>query len=156
MAGSFGDLFGALGDLGNDAGMKAMGIVAQTIATLALSFAQAMTTCKTWYEWVAFGITGTAQLISMVSQIKSLNSGGYAGGGIIPGSRYAGDRLTANVNSGEMILNKRQQNNLFNAIDQDKLGGGNIKTTISSVRVQGSELILAINNERQKHGKSKL
>lgn len=156
LAGSFGDLFGALGDLGNDAGMKAMGIVAQTIATLALSFAQAMTTCKTWYEWVAFGITGTAQLISMVSQIKSLNSGGYAGGGIIPGSSYAGDRLTANVNSGEMILNRRQQNNLFNAIDQDKLGGGNIKTTISSVRVQGSELILAINNERQKHGKSKL
>ena len=156
LAGSFGDLFGALGDLGNDAGMKAMGIVAQTIATLALSFAQAMTTCKTWYEWVAFGITGTAQLISMVSQIKSLNSGGYAGGGIIPGSSYAGDRLTANVNSGEMILNRRQQNNLFNAIDQDKLGGGNIKTTISTVRVQGSELILAINNERQKKGKSKL
>ena len=156
LAGSFGDLFGALGDLGNDAGIKAMGIVAQTIATLALSFAQAMTTCKTWYEWVAFGITGTAQLISMVSQIKSLNSGGYAGGGIIPGSSYAGDRLTANVNSGEMILNRRQQNNLFNAIDQDKLGGGNIKTTISTVRVQGSELILAINNERQKKGKSKL
>ena len=156
LAGSFGDLFGALGDLGNDAGMKAMGIVAQTIATLALSFAQAMTTCKTWYEWVAFGITGTAQLISMVGQIKSLTAGSYAHGGIIPGSRYAGDRLTANVNSGEMILNRRQQNNLFNAIDQDKLGGGNIKTTISSVRVQGSELILAINNERQKHGKSKL
>ena len=156
MAASFGDLFSALGDLGNDAGMKAMGIIAQTIATLALSFAKAMTTCKTWYEWVAFGITGTAQLISMISQIKSITSGSYAGGGIIPGSSYAGDRLTAQVNSGEMILNRRQQNNLFNAIDQDKLGGGNTKTTISSVRVQGSDLVLAINNERQKHGKSKL
>ena len=156
MAASFGDLFSALGDLGNDAGMKAMGIIAQTIATLALSFAKAMTTCKTWWEWAAFGITGTAQLISMVSQIKSLTAGSYAHGGIIPGSSYAGDRLTAQVNSGERILKRRQQNNLFNAIDQDKLGGGNIKTTISSVRVQGSELILAINNERQKHGKSKL
>ena len=48
-----------------------------------------------------------------VHLISGSDAGKYAGGGIVPGTSYSGDRLTANVNSGEMILNKEQQSRLF-------------------------------------------
>lgn len=37
-----------------------------------------------------------------------------AGGGIVPGSMYNGDRVLIGANSGEMMLNKDQQSGLFN------------------------------------------
>lgn len=41
----------------------------------------------------------------------------FATGGIVPGSSFAGDNVNANVNSGEMILNERQQGRLFKIAD---------------------------------------
>ena len=38
---------------------------------------------------------------------------GFEEGGIVPGNSYSGDRIQANVNSGEMILNARQQAKLL-------------------------------------------
>lgn len=38
----------------------------------------------------------------------------YATGGIVPGTSYTGDRVIIGANSGEMVLNKDQQSNLFN------------------------------------------
>ena len=70
-----------------------------------------------WVTWLAFGLTGAAQLASMIAQIKGLNSGGYANGGIIPGSSMSGDRVLARVNSGEMILNTMQQRRLFGMLN---------------------------------------
>jgi uncharacterized protein YjbJ (UPF0337 family) len=141
-----GELFSALGEVADDDGLKVMGIVAQAVATVALSFAQALTSCKTWVDWLAFGITGLATMVTMISQIKSLTAGGYAQGGIIPGSSYYGDRLTARVNSGEMILNKRQQNNLFNMLDQGAMPSANgANVTVTGV-VRGTDLILVQKN----------
>ncbi len=56
-----------------------------------------------------------ASVASSIAQAKQLlsSAGSYATGGIIPGTSYSGDRLTAQVNSGEMILNKQQQKQLF-------------------------------------------
>ncbi len=44
-------------------------------------------------------------------------AGAFAGGGIVGGGSYSGDRMQAYVNSGEMILNGRQQGNLFDILD---------------------------------------
>jgi hypothetical protein len=43
----------------------------------------------------------------MAAQVSSI-TGSYATGGIVPGNSFTGDRLTAKVNSGEMILNSGQ------------------------------------------------
>jgi len=43
--------------------------------------------------------------------------GGFAQGGIVPGGSFNGDKVPAYVNSGEMILNGRQQGNLFDILD---------------------------------------
>jgi hypothetical protein len=45
----------------------------------------------------------------------------FATGGVVPGNNTQGDNVLARVNSGEMILNKGQQQNLFDMI---KGGGG--------------------------------
>ena len=144
--GALGGLFSALGDATDDAGMKTMGIIAETLATMALSFAKALKSCTTWYEWVAFGITGMTQLVSMVSQIKQLTAGGYAEGGIVPGNSFAGDKVMAMVNSGEMILNTHQQKNLFDMLNG--ITGSAITSTKFEFegRIRGKDMLLT-----QKH-----
>lgn len=60
-------------------------------------------------------IVGT--VASTISQAKSIigsaDAGKFAGGGVVGGTSYTGDKLTANVNSGEVILNREQQANLL-------------------------------------------
>lgn len=144
--GALGGLFSALGDATDDAGMKTMGIIAETLATMALSFAKALKSCTTWYEWVAFGITGMTQLVSMVSQIKQLTAGGYAEGGIVPGNSFAGDKVMAMVNSGEMILNTHQQKNLFdmlNGITGTGIASSKVELT---GKIRGKDLLLVQKN----------
>lgn len=62
-------------------------------------------------------IVGTvASTIAQAKQIvQGANAGSFEGGGVIKGNSYTGDKLTANVNSNEVILNPEQQaNTLFN------------------------------------------
>lgn len=144
--GELGSLFSQLGDATDDAGIKAMGIIAEAVATMALSFAKALKSCGSWYEWLIFGVTGMTQLASMVSQIKQLTSGGYAEGGIVPGNSFNGDKVMAMVNSGEMILNTHQQKNLFdmlNGITGTGIASSKIELT---GRIRGKDLLLAQKN----------
>ena len=144
--GQLGSLFSQLGDATDDAGIKAMGIIAEAVATMALSFAKALKSCGSWYEWLIFGVTGMTQLASMVSQIKQLTAGGYAEGGIVPGNSFNGDKVMAMVNSGEMILNTHQQKNLFdmlNGITGTGIASSKIELT---GRIRGKDLLLAQKN----------
>lgn len=144
--GELGSLFSQLGDATDDAGVKTMSIIAQAVATMALSFANALKNCGSWYEWLVFGVTGMVQLASMVSQIKQLTAGGYAEGGIIPGNSFAGDKVMAMVNSGEMILNTHQQKNLFDMLNG--ITGSAITSTKFEFegRIRGKDMLLT-----QKH-----
>ena len=144
--GELGSLFSQLGDATDDAGVKTMSIIAQAVATMALSFANALKNCGSWYEWLVFGVTGMVQLASMVSQIKQLTAGGYAEGGIIPGNSFAGDKVMAMVNSGEMILNTHQQKNLFdmlNGITGTGIASSKVELT---GKIRGKDLLLVQKN----------
>lgn len=55
----------------------------------------------------------------------------FANGGIVGGSSFSGDNVPARVNSGEMILNKGQQANLF-ALANNGGSGGQANVTIIS------------------------
>lgn len=88
-------------------------------------------------------------IMSVIAMIASLK---FANGGIVPGTSFTGDNLTARVNSGEMILNKRQQTNLFNALNNNSIGSGNGQLT---VRIHGSDLVGVMKNYNNKMNKIK-
>ena len=46
---------------------------------------------------------------------------GYASGGVVPGTSYSGDKVITGLNSGEMVLNKTQQANLFGLANQPQV-----------------------------------
>ena len=86
---------------------------------------------------IAAGVAAVVAALSMI--------GAFADGGIVGGNSTSGDKLTARVNSGEMILNKGQQATLFNAIKSGNLGGGNVQ-----FKIRGSDLVGAIGNYNSK------
>lgn len=145
----------ALQQLGGDSAAAKAGMVAAAIGQFVLSFAQAMSTCKTWIDWLAFGISGTAQLTSIISTISQ-----FATGGIVGGNQTSGDKVLVRVNSGEMILNAAQQARLFaiangaavqgvsvNTAGLQNIGGG-ISTTLGiKGRLRGRDIVMAVANE---------
>lgn len=145
----------ALQQLGGDSAAAKAGMVAAAIGQFVLSFAQAMSTCKTWIDWLAFGISGTAQLTSIISTISQ-----FATGGIVGGNQTSGDKVLVRVNSGEMILNAAQQARLFaiangaavqgvsvNTAGLQGIGGG-ISTTLGiNGRLRGRDIVMAVANE---------
>ena len=59
-------------------------------------------------------IMGVATATQLAAQIAAKPvPPSFASGGIVPGTSYSGDNVQANVNSGEMILNARQQRALW-------------------------------------------
>lgn len=67
--------------------------------------------------WVAAG----AAALSVVATMASIPK--FANGGIVPGISFAGDKVPAMLNSGEMILNGSQQANLFKMLNSKLYGG---------------------------------
>ena len=144
----------SLASITGDAGIQVAGIVAKAIAQIALgaatATAQAAETGNPWV-WLAFGATAMAEMFAMISSIHSAT--GYATGGVVGGNSTNGDRLLIRVNSGEMILNKRQQTNLYNAIASGNIGGGGGTSTVS-FRLRGSDIYGALKNYSAIKGKS--
>lgn len=145
----------ALQQLGGDSAAAKAGMMAAAIGQFVLSFAQAMSTCKTWIDWLAFGISGTAQLTSIISTISQ-----FATGGIVGGNQTSGDKVLVRVNSGEMILNAAQQARLFaiangaavqgvsvNTAGLQSIGGGISATLSINGRLRGRDIVMAVANE---------
>ena len=92
-------------------------------------------------------ITAIGAIASLIAAVSSIPK--FATGGIVGGSSLVGDNVLVGVNSGEMILNKRQQANLFNLLDAKYTGNSatnqNVKFTIS-----GKDLVATLNNYNDK------
>ena len=67
------------------------------------------------------GAAGAAQ-IALITANKPV-APSFATGGIVGGTSYTGDRVQANVNSGEMILTYAQQKRLFDIANGGRTGG---------------------------------
>lgn len=145
----------ALQQLGGDSAAAKAGMMAAAIGQFVLSFAQAMSTCKTWIDWLAFGILGTAQLTSIISTISQ-----FATGGIVGGNQTSGDKVLVRVNSGEMILNAAQQARLFAIANGAAVQGVSVNTArLQGVgsdmgakfsingRLRGRDIVMAVANE---------
>lgn len=137
-----------------DPAVKVLGIIAQAIATVALSFAQALSkdTKLGVFGWIAAAAAGTAAMFSTISAIKSATAGSYAEGGIVPGNSFSGDNLTANVNSGELILNRAQQNTLAAQLRQQNSGNKSYQPSY----VSGEQIWVAMNRYLKRSGQGEV
>lgn len=100
-----------------------------------------------------FNLAAIATVVGAIASIfASLPK--FASGGIVGGSSYAGDRIPVLANSGEMILSKRQQGNLFHLLDSGAgtAGGGGGQVVF---RIKGPELVGVLDNYNRKMNKAR-
>lgn len=83
------------------------------------------------------GASGAVQIATITAN-KPKNPS-FATGGIVPGTSYSGDRVTANVNSGEMILNAQQQKNLWDMANSR--GGGAVVNMPVTIENNASDVV---------------
>ena len=85
------------------------------------------------------GASGAIQIATITAN-KPKNPS-FATGGIVPGTSYSGDRVQANVNSGEMILNAQQQRNLWDMANSR--GGGAVVNMPVTIENNASDAVSA-------------
>lgn len=128
----------ALQKIGGDGMVAKVGAVMAAIGQIILGFATASAQAAALgpFGWLAFLGAGLAAVATTISTLK-----GFAEGGIIEGASHTGDKVLARVNAGEMVLNKRQQSNLFNLLDGNGIGhntgGGKVEFVIKGSALKG-------------------
>lgn len=140
MAASMVAMGSALTQLGEDSAAAKAGLILSAVGQIVLGFAQATaqeSKLGVW-GWIAAIASGIGVMATTISQIK-----GFSQGGIFSGNSVVGDNNIARVNSGEMILTKTQQSNLFRLLDNNTAGGN---VSAGTVRVKGSDLYIALSN----------
>ena len=163
--GTMGQSFGQLGQvIGGTAGefMKFVGGAIQGIASLipqiASLFVAQQAEAEAGVASSASSLPFPANLIAMATGIASVvamfaSMPKFAEGGIVPGNSYTSDRIISALSSGEMVLNKRQQSNLFNLLDGNRTNtfeGGSVKFEIDGKVIKG-----VLNNTNKVNSKLK-
>lgn len=126
---SIGQLADAFGDKNKAAAAAskalALGQVAvETGVALAKGIAKAQDTGPFPANIVAIATTTATILANIATATKTIKGAKFAEGGIVGGNSFVGDKLQVNVNSGEMILNNKQQKQLFDIANGNRVSNG--------------------------------
>lgn len=136
-----GSLLGQMAEATDSKELKGAALVAEAVANIMLGFAQASAQSASlgpaWPFWLAASLAAVGTVIATIHSIS-----GFANGGIIGGKTTIGDYNLARVNKGEMILNTRQQENLFKMIDSGRMNnganaGGRVVFELKGKKLQG-------------------
>ena len=149
----------AMSELKNPA-IDIMTVIGQSIATIALAYAQNLAKDKTTTGNIwAFIAAAAASTISMITTIASIHSAtGYAEGGMIKGNSYSGDNIgglvdgsqLVGLNAGEVVLNAAQQNMLAQNLQ-------NNGSTVNVVgRVVGEDIFLSADRYARRSGRGSI
>ena len=135
-----------------DPAVKIMGIVAQAIATVALTFAKSLKGTVTPWDWIAAAAAGTSTMISVISAIHSAT--GYANGGVIDGqftgTTYSSDQIPVMVNAGETILTRAQAGNIASQLTDTR----STATPHLVAEVSGEQINFVLKNRNLRWGGS--
>jgi hypothetical protein len=96
------------------------------------------------FNFIAAGLVDLAS----AAQIARVSGVQFENGGIVGGTSFSGDNIQARVNSGEMILNRQQQAQLFEvAQGKGKVSGGVDATTLQTIiqAIQNTPIIVQAN-----------
>jgi hypothetical protein len=101
------------------------------------------------FATIAAGVALVAFSTAIQNAMSSTQA--FANGGIVGGSSFYGDRILARVNSGELILNNKQQRSLYGMMNDTSgavnvvLGGG--------FEIEGSKLRLVLDRTDKKNNR---
>lgn len=95
---------------------------------------------------IATGLISAMMAAQTAQHAASLAMTAFKDGGIVGGSSFYGDKVIARLNTGEMVLNKKQQANLFNAIDNGMFGSGTTENATISFKLKGSDIYGSLKN----------
>lgn len=84
---------------------------------------------------------GAAQIATIIASKPQPPA--FATGGVVPGNSYSGDRITAMVNSGEMVLTRQQQARLFEIANG--AGSGETNINIKNYRANDVDVSASVN-----------
>ena len=156
--GSLGQVFSAVGD---ESAAAVMQMVTATLDGVAQVIPQIMKLIAAKQgEAMAEGTASAAKLkfpaniaaiATVIATITSTFAGiiaaaqKFADGGIVGGSSLHGDRLLARVNSGEMILNGKQQQRLFDLLDGNGAIGG-AQNQVITWKLRGTDIYGSLKN----------
>lgn len=161
ITGSLGSTVSSLGSIIDGAAGQWMGFAASAIESIGQVIPQIVALIGAKQaEAIASGTASGASLpfpanIAAIASIVATIAGifaslpTFANGGVVGGSSMVGDHLLARVNSGEMILNGKQQDNLFKAIDGNRLGGNGLGGQVE-FKIDGSVIKGVLNNHNSK------
>lgn len=95
---------------------------------------------------IAAGVAAVVAALAMISR--------FAGGGIVKGKTTVGDMNLARVNGGEMILNNRQQGNLFKLLNGTVGAGQSAPAGNVEFKIKGDTLYGVLKNHTKISSKS--
>lgn len=131
-------------------------ILANTVSTITAMNAEALAKGAS----SAFALPFPANLAAWATIAATIGSifaslPKFASGGIVGGSTH-GDNVLARLNGNEMVLNPRQQSNLFKAINSGSFEFGDTETNNSTInfKIKGSDLYGTLKNFSKTAAKS--
>lgn len=166
---SVGSVFGSLGsavggttgEVMNFAGQSINAvaqIIPQIVALIGAKEAEALASGTASASSMPFpaNIAAIASIIATIAGVfASLPK--FESGGIVGGSSFVGDKLLARVNSGEMILNKKQQQNLYNSMENSVINSPRQMdvNVIGRTSIKGSDINMIFKNYENKMSRIK-
>lgn len=141
LGGAIGGSAGKMLEMAGQTAQAVAQIIPQVMALIGAKEAEALASGTASAASLPFpaNIAAIASIIATITALFASFAGSFADGGIISGGSFHGDSMLARVNAGEMILNPKQQSNLFNALDSGGATGGmqNVEFKISGTVLKG-------------------
>jgi hypothetical protein len=133
---------------------------ALSIATATVSTYTAATNALADTRPAFLGPAVAASIVALgLANVAKIAGAKFATGGIVPGSSTSGDRIPSLLNSGEMVLNRNQQTELFSMANGSRSGAGGgldmsqiineIRSIPIIVQANGRELARLIRDEQR-------
>jgi hypothetical protein len=148
-------LFGSAMSAIENPSAKVASIIAETVASIAMAYAQTLAKDKTSKSNIfSFIAASTAAMISMttsIAAVKKATAGSYADGGVIPGNSYSGDNQWAQVNAGEVILTRAQAGSLASQLENSEGSSQPHNSYIS-----GEQIVTVVNAYGRRTGRGEI